>query len=111
MMWGCMSWKGVGYGCQVLEKIDADLYCEVLDKSLKDSLDYWGYSVDDFVFQQDNDPKHTSKTAKRWFENNNIEVLDWPPQSPDLKPIEHHWHELKLKLSSYETKATSVREL
>ena len=30
-------------------------------------------------YQQDNDPKHT---AKVWFKDNDINVLEWPSQSP-----------------------------
>ena len=35
-------------------------------------------------FQQDNDPKHTSKKANKWFEDNDIQVISLPAQSPDL---------------------------
>lgn len=51
-------------------------------------------------FQQDNDPKHTSRVARSFLEDNNINWWKTPAESPDLNPIELMWHELKHYLRS-----------
>ena len=40
-----------------------------------------------WVFQMDNDPKHTSKIVAKWLKDNKVKVLEWPLRSPDLNPI------------------------
>src|SRR5689334_2053829 len=47
------------------------------------------------IFMQDNAPIHNAKIVKEYFENMAIPVLEWPPYTSDLNPIEHLWHALK----------------
>jgi transposase len=67
------------------------------------------------IFQQDNAPAHKSRRTMAWFAQHGIEVMWWPPQSPDLNIIENAWSYLKQQLEKHRIKTmeelwTAVQE-
>ena len=40
-------------------------------------------------YQHDNNPKHTFRLVKGWFNDNKVNVLPWQAQISNLNPIEH----------------------
>ena len=91
--------------------MDVNQYVNILKDNLLPSLEESGVSLEDVIFQQDNDPKHTFKRAKKWMENNGINVLDWPLQFTDLTPIGHLWNHTKKELSKHPSQAKGVWEI
>ena len=77
MVWGCMGWNRVGKLIEVQGSMDAQQYYDILDDRVVESFEKLEVPEEKRIFQQDNDPKHTSKKASQWFEDNNIQVLVW----------------------------------
>lgn len=53
----------------------------------------------DLLCMHDNARPHTALQIRDWFQEENIAVLPWPPQAPDLNPIEHVWDMLQRSLT------------
>ena len=85
-----------------------------------------------FVYQEDNDPKHSSHLCRGYLErkeklgrqmNSRLTIISkicylslgvlkrmvWPPQSPDLNPIEQVWDFVKSRLE--ESNRVTVRTI
>lgn len=107
MVWGSFSYSGVGPIHWIKETMDQRVYVEILETVMLPYAD-WNMPLK-WLFQQDNDPKHTSKSAKEWFRFNGVEVMSWPAQSPDLNPIENLWSDIKRCVA--ERRPSNTKEL
>lgn len=96
MIWGCMSSHGLLEIRKCNQNINSQNYCVLMESDiiplLKSSIN------SKFIFQQDNARPHVSKYTLDMFRNQGVELLNWPPYSPDLSPIEYIWHILKNKV-------------
>ena len=97
MFWGCMSHQA--WGCLTVVKgtIDGSKYLQLLKDHVVPEFDA---SPVPLIFQQDNAPCHKKREVLDFLASTGWEILEWPPQSPDLSPIEWVWNQIKMKMKA-----------
>ncbi|KAK3558929.1 hypothetical protein QTP86_000006 [Hemibagrus guttatus] len=108
MFWGCFLAGGPGNLITVNSTMKKEQYIKILNNNIRQSAEKLGLG-NQWTFHHDNDPKHTAKVVKKWLADKNINVLQWPSQSPDLNPIENLWRELKIRVMA--RRPSNLKEL
>lgn len=73
--------------CKMDGGLDAILYREILvGEMMWTAANY--FSDHALIFQQDNDPKHTSKSVQEWLARHEVQTLEWPSNSPPDKSLQ-----------------------
>ena len=97
MVWGSFSAAGPGTLHFIDGVMDQNVYLDLLKINVPKSVEKLSLS-DGWYFYQDNDPKHKAYKVRSWLLFNTPHVMETPPQSPDINPIENLWDYLKKKV-------------
>lgn len=73
--------------------MDSKMYCQILERSYLKFLNKRHHGFAKLV--HDSSPAHKSAFTKQWLRERRIKTLEWPPESPDLNPIELVWGSMK----------------
>ena len=96
MVWGAISW-GKKSNLVVLEK-GRTTSKDFIEQVYEGELGRFMGEVDEAILMEDGAPVHRSKISNKWKEDHGIEQIVWPPQSPDMNPIENFWNTMKVKV-------------
>ena len=50
IIWGYMTWKGVGYAAKIDGRMDSDLYLQILKDDLLNTLEYYSLNSFNIIF-------------------------------------------------------------
>jgi len=111
MIWGAITYYGVGRLVFIDTRMDSELYVAILRSGYAQTLEMHSMDIQGSIFQQDNDSKHMSKYTREYLFSVSMRLLNWPSCSPDMNPIEHVWAYLKRAIFLEPARPQSIADL
>ncbi len=112
MVWGIFSWHTLGHSVPIEDRLNATAYLSIVADHVPPFMTTV-YPSSDNHFQQDNAPCHKAQIISDWFleHDNEFTLLKWPPQSPNLNPIEHLWGVVEREIRIMDVQLTNLQQL
>ena len=71
-------------------KLNSQGYCDLIEYYVIPQILATGLTLQDSEFQQDNAPSHASAHTRAYLKQAGLRILDFPPCSPDLSPLDYY---------------------
>ena len=101
MFWSCFCKSDTGPLVPIAGTMNSEKYQEVIGQHSLPQMQQWfsGARLRGCHFQQDNASCQKSANTLLYLQQQRIRVLEWPPYSPDVAPIENLWAIIKQHLN------------
>ncbi len=112
IVWGIFSWHTLGLLVPIEHRLNAAAYPSIVADHVHPFMTSV-YPSSEGYFQQDNAPCPKAQILTDWFleHDNEFTLLKWPPQSPDLNPIEHLWDVVEQESRIMGVQPTNLQQL